>query len=148
MAEIKAEMMLALKEAMKNHDNERRDTIRLLQSAVKQYEIDKQVEASDDIIIDILQKEAKKRRESIEELNQNNRPEQAAAEEAELVIIGSFLPEPLSEDELRRIIKAAVEQSGAQSVKEMGMVMGLVMPQVKGRADGKLINQITREFLG
>ncbi|GAB1421594.1 GatB/YqeY domain-containing protein [Anaerolineales bacterium] len=148
MAEIKAEMMLALKEAMKNHDNERRDTIRLLQSAVKQYEIDKQVEASDDIIIDILQKEAKKRRESIEELNQNDRPEQAAAEEAELVIIGSFLPEPLSEDELRRIIKAAVEQSGAQSVKEMGMVMGLVMPQVKGRADGKLINQITREFLG
>ncbi|MCA9881573.1 MAG: GatB/YqeY domain-containing protein [Anaerolineae bacterium] len=139
--------MSALKEAMKNKDTERRNTIRLLQSAIKQVEVDERRELSDEDVVDILQKEAKKRRESIDELNSAGRNEQAAAEEAELDIIIEFLPAQLSQEEIEAMARDAIAKTGANSPKEMGKVMGMLAPQTKGRADGKLVSTIVRELL-
>jgi uncharacterized protein YqeY len=145
MAEYKDKMMAALKEAMKNQDSERRDTIRQLQAAIKQVEVDERKELSTDEEMDILIKEAKKRRESIEELI--NAERDTADEERELVIIESFLPEQMSEDEIRNLAKQAIAETGASEMRDMGKVMGKLSAQTKGKADGKLVSTIVRELL-
>lgn len=137
----------ALKEAMKNKDSQRRDVLRLVQSAMKQVEVDERKELSDEEVTDILQKEAKKRRESITELEVAGRPEQAEQEKFELVVIEEFLPKQLTLEELKPIVQSAIEQTGATSMKEMGQIMSLVMPQIKGLADGKMVNQVVKELL-
>jgi len=139
----------ALKEAMKAKDGQRRDALRLLTSAIKQAEIDLRRDLSAEEALDILQKEAKKRRESIAELQGSaGREEQLEAERYELALLEEFLPQQLSTEEIRALAQQAISQSGAQSAKELGKVMGLLQAQVKGRADGKLVNQIVRELLG
>jgi uncharacterized protein YqeY len=139
----------ALKEAMKAKDGQRRDALRLLASAIKQAEVDLRREVSAEEALDILQKEAKKRRESIAELQGSaGREEQLEAERYELALLEEFLPQQLSAEEIRALAQQAISQSGAQSAKELGKVMGLLQAQVKGRADGKLVNQIVRELLG
>lgn len=143
----KDQLMSALKEAMKNKDTERRNTIRLLQSAIKQVEVDERRELSDEDVVDILQKEAKKRRESIDELTAAGREEQAQAEQAELDTIIEFLPEQLSREEIEVLVRDAIAKTGASSPKEMGKVMGILVPQTKGRADGKLVSLVVRELL-
>lgn len=145
MAEYKVKMMSALKDAMKNKDNERRDTIRQLQAAIKQIEVDEQKELSTDEEMDVLIKEAKKRRETIEELKKAERD--IADEERELVIIESFLPEQMSEEEIRDLVKQAVAETGATEMRDMGKVMGKLSAQTKGKADGKLVSTIVRELL-
>ncbi len=145
MAEYKVKMMSALKDAMKNKDNERRDTIRQLQAAIKQIEVDEQKELSTDEEMDVLIKEAKKRRETIEELKKAERD--IADEERELVIIESFLPEQMSEEEIRDLAKQAVAETGATEMRDMGKVMGKLSAQTKGKADGKLVSTIVRELL-
>jgi hypothetical protein len=137
----------ALKEAMKSKDNATRDVIRLLQSAVKQIEIDTRKELTADEIMDVLQKEAKKRRESITEYEKGGRTDLADAEKAELVIIEKFLPKQLTPDEVREIVRAVIAETGATSAKDLNKVMPLVMAKVKGVADGKLVNQIVKELL-
>jgi len=143
----KDQLMSALKEAMKNKDTERRNTIRLLQSAIKQVEVDERRELSDEDVVDILQKEAKKRRESIDELTAAGREEQAQDEQNELDIIIEFLPEQLSREEIEVLVRDAIAKTGASSPKEMGKVMGILVPQTKGRADGKLVSLVVRELL-
>jgi uncharacterized protein len=145
---IKEKINAALKDAMKNKDNDRRDVIRLLTSAIKQVEIDSQKDVTDEQTTDILIKEAKKRRETITELNAANRPEQAQKEEYELSVIEEFLPKQLTQEEIVQLIKDAIASSGATSGKEMGKVMGILQPQTKGRADGKLVSQLVKELLG
>lgn len=148
MDNAKAVLLSALKDAMKNKDNDRRNVIRLVQSAIKQVEIDEQKELSDDEVMDILQKEAKKRRESIVELTNAGRSDSAEVEQNELDIIEEFLPKRLTDDELRPIVQDAVNQVGATSMKEMGQIMKIVMPQIEGRADGRQVNIIVKELLG
>ena len=143
----KTALMTAVKEAMKNKDTFRRDTIRLVQSAIKQIEIDTREEVSADRALQIIQKEVKKRRDSVTELKQYGRAEQAEEIEQEITILESFLPAQLSADELREITQAAIEKVGAESMKDMGKVMGAVMPQVQGRADGNAVQTIVRELL-
>jgi uncharacterized protein YqeY len=138
----------ALKEAMKNKDNERRDVIRLLTSAIKQVEIDTQKEVTAEQALEILQKEAKKRRESIAELTSAGRAEQAAAEQYELTVLEEFLPRQLTADEITALAREAIAQTGAASGKDMGKVMGALQPLTKGRADGKLVSQIVKDLLG
>lgn len=145
MAEYKVKMMSALKDAMKNKDNERRDTIRQLQAAIKQIEVDERKELSTEEEMEVLIKEAKKRRETIEELKQADRD--TADEERELVIIESFLPEQMSEDEIRELAKQVVDETGATEMRDMGKVMGKLSAQTKGKADGKLVSTIVRELL-
>jgi uncharacterized protein len=138
----------ALKEAMKNKDNARRDVLRLLSSAIKQVEIDDQKEVTPEQALEILQKEAKKRRESIDELTKAERSDQAQAEQYELGVLEEFLPRQLSRDEIVALVKEAIAQSGASTAKEMGKVMGILQPKTKGVADGKLVSQLVKELLG
>lgn len=148
MDDPKAAMQAALKDAMKSKDSRRRDAIRLLMSAIKQVEIDKQKELSGEDVIDVLQKEAKIRRESLDELRgSDGEAESIEQQEYELSVIETFLPEQLSRDEIEALARTTIEQVGAQTPKEMGKVMGALQPQVKGRADGKLVSQIVRDLL-
>ena len=147
MADLKARLQDALKEAMKAKDAERRNAIRLLQSAIKQVEIDGRQPLDDDAISGILRREAKKRRETIDELERAGRPEDAAAERFELALTEEFLPRQLSAEELRPLVQAAIGEAGATSMKEMGQVMRIVMPKVQGSADGKTVNKLVRELL-
>ncbi len=147
MQNLKQELQTALKDAMKAKNSERRNAIRLLQSAIKQAEIDGREELDDDAVMDILRKEAKKRRETITELEAAGRSDEAAAERIELALTEEFLPQQLSDEQLKPIIQDAISAVGATSMKEMGQVMRVVMPKVKGLADGKTVNAIVREFL-
>jgi len=147
MTEPKEQLQAALKEAMINKDNMRRDVIRGLLSAVKQVEVDSQKTVNAEGTIDILQKEAKKRRESIDEATKVGRTEIADQEKLELAIIETFLPTQLSRDEVKTIVRETIAQTGVTSPKEIGKLMGALMPKVKGLADGKLVNEVVRELL-
>ena len=147
MEDPKAALQSALKDAMKAKDNKRRDVIRLVQSAIKQVEIDTREELSSEDVMAILQKEAKKRRESIADYSKAGRDDLVEVEEYELSVIGEFLPTQLSEEEVAVIVTEVISEVGATSAKEIGKVMGPVMQRVKGLADGKLVNKIVREKL-
>jgi len=147
MQNLKLELQTALKAAMKAKDTDRRNAIRLLQSAIKQAEVDGQLELQDEAIRDILRKEAKKRRETISELESAGRSSDAAAERIELAVTEEFLPRQLTSDELAPIIQEAIAEVGATSAKEIGLVMRAVMPKVQGLADGRAVNAIVKEML-
>lgn len=147
MQNLKQELQSALIDAMKAKDSDRRNAIRLLQSAIKQAEIDGRADLDDEAIRDILRKEAKKRRETISELEGAGRGDEAVAERMELAVTEEFLPRQLSNKELKPIIMDAIAEVGASSMKEMGQVMRVVMPKVQGLADGKAVNAIVREYL-
>ena len=136
-----------VKEAMRARDAERRDALRLILSSLKSAEKELQRPLSGDEELQVLQRERKKRQEAAEAFRSGGRAEQAAAEEAELAILQEFMPEPLSEEELERIVDDAIAENGATSMREMGRVMADVMPQVAGRADGSAVSQLVREKL-
>ncbi|MDH5710446.1 MAG: GatB/YqeY domain-containing protein [Gammaproteobacteria bacterium] len=132
---LKNNLQDAMKAAMKGGDKERLGVIRLIMSALKQVEVDERIELDDTRIIDIMDKMLKQRRESISQFDKAGRDDLARIERAEIKIIQTFLPKALSDDEIEAIIKAAISQTGAESIKDMGKVMGLVRPQVVGRGD-------------
>ncbi len=140
-------LQAALKEAMLNKDNERRDVIRMTLSAIKQVEVDARRELSAEDVVAVLQKEAKTRRESIEEKERAGLMEAAEMEKAALAVLESFLPQQLSRDEIEALAREAIAQTGAAGSRDIGRVMGVLMPRVKGQADGGLVNQIVRELL-
>ncbi len=148
MKNLKIELQTALKDAMKAGDKDRRNAIRLLQSAIKQVEIDSRNELDNAAVMKILQKEAKKRREAIDELEAAGRRGDADSERFELAVIEDFLPRQLTAAELKPIVQAAIVETGATSMKQMGQIMKMVMPKVNGLADGKQVNAIVRELLG
>ncbi len=141
------------KAAMKSGDKARLGVIRMLRSKLQEAEVagrgkhglDYTLE--DDEALRAIASYAKQRRESIEAYRQGGREELARAEEAELAIIQEYLPRQLGEDEIKRIVRAAVEATGAASPRDIGAVMKQVMPQLGGRADGKLVNRLVREAL-
>ncbi len=147
MDDVKAKLNEALKTAMVAKDNPRRDVIRLLQSAVKQVEIDERKTLTNDEIFTIMQKEVKKRRESADEAEKAGRNDIADAEKAEIVLIEQFLPTQLTRAEIEVLVREAIQQTGATTAKEMGKVMGVLVPKTKGVADGKLVNEVVRELL-
>ena len=147
MEDPRPEIQAALKDAMKNQKKDRRDLLRLLQSAFKQVEIDTRKELTAEDVIDVLQKEAKKRRETITDLTKAGRNDQIAQEEQELVIIEEFLPRQMTEEEIAVIVREVIAGMGDVSAKEMGRIIGPVMQKVKGQADGKLVSKIVREQL-
>ena len=135
-----------MKTAMKAREKERLGVIRMLISDLKNMLIDK-AELSEADELSFLSTQAKKRRQSIEEYEKANRADLADIERAELAIIQTYLPAPLSEDEVRKIIAAAIEATGAASPSDMGKVMGKVMPQVKGRFDGAAVRPLVQAAL-
>jgi uncharacterized protein YqeY len=141
------QLQSALKEAMKTKDTLVRDVIRMAQNAIKQVEIDTRKDVSPTEAVEILQKEAKKRRESIADYEKAGRADMAQQEQDELAILERFLPKQMSADELRAIVDEVIAQVGVSSPKDIGRVMGPIMERVKGLADGKLVSQIVREQL-
>ncbi len=120
---------------MRAKEKDRLGTIRLIQAAIKQREVDERIELDDEQVLAVLDKMVKQRRDSITQYRDAGREELAAVEEAELVIIQHYLPEALSEAEIDSLIDEAISSSGAESMKDMGKVMGLLKPKVQGRAD-------------
>lgn len=137
-----------MKEAMKAKDKERLSAIRLLRNELKNASINQRKDLSRDDEIDVLSSAAKRRKESIQAYKEAGRDDLVNKEQKELDIIQSYLPQPLSRNELESIIDHAISESGAESVKDLGKVMPIVMQQVKGRADGKQVNQLVRDKLG
>lgn len=139
-----------LKSAMLSKDAEKLSTIRMLKSAIQYHEIQKGgagYEATDEDVLEVIGREVKKRRESIELYEKGGRQELADKEKQELELLQAYLPEQMNEDEIKEIVKNAIEQIGASSMQDMGKLMGVIMPQVKGKADGNLVNKIVRESL-
>jgi len=136
-----------VKEAMLARDVERRDALRLILSSLRSAEKDLQRPLSEGEELQVLQRERKKRIEAAEAFHDAGRDEQAAKEEAELAVLEEFMPEPLTEEELERIVDDAIAENGATSLQDLGRVMADVMPQVAGRADGSAVGQLVREKL-
>ena len=136
-----------VREAMLARDAARRDALRLILSSLKSAEKDLQRPLSDEEELQVLQRERKKRREAAEAFREAGREEQAAGEEQELEVLEEFMPEPLSEEELERIVDDAIAENKATSMGDMRRVMADVMPQVAGRADGSAVSQLVREKL-
>ena len=132
---LKVAFTNAMKDAMRAKDKPRLGTIRLALSEIKRVEVDERIDPDDARIIGILDKMIKQRRESIRQYESAQRPELAAQEQFEIEVIQEFLPQALEADELEQLIKSAVTESGATSMKDMGKVMTIVRPQVVGRAD-------------
>ena len=136
-----------LKEATLAREAERRDTLRLILSALRGAEKELQRPLKDDEELQVLQRERKRRTEAAEAFRAGGREEQAAAEERELAILEEFMPTPLSEDEIEEIVDDVIAEVGATSMRDLGRVMADVMPQVAGRADGSTVSQLVREKL-
>ena len=136
-----------LKEALRKGDTTRRDTIRLILSALNYSQIAKGADLEAGEVLAVLQKEATKRRESIEAFSKGNRPDLVAQEKAELQVILGYLPPPLTREEIAQAARQAIAESGAQGPRDMGKVMGRLMPQLKGRAEGQEVNAIVQELL-
>jgi len=131
-------------------DELRLSTIRLLKSAIQYHEIQKGgagYGATDEDVIEVIGREIKKRNEAIELYKQGGRNELAEKEQKELEILKSYLPEQMSEDEVRKLVEEAISSIGASGIQDMGKVMGALMPKVKGKADGTLVSNIVREAL-
>ena len=147
MEDPRPKMQDALKQAMLQKDNQRRDVLRMTINAFKQVEIDERRELSAEDAVTILQREIKKRNDSIDEARKAGRQDIVESETAELKLIEVFMPQQLSREEIVTLVQDAVAKTGASSAKDMGKVMGVLMPQVKGRADGKLVNEVVRDAL-
>lgn len=136
-----------MKTAMKAGEKDRLSTIRLLRGYIKNEEINRNEKLTEEEEIAVLSSAAKKRKESIEAYQKADRQDLVEKERKELEIIQSYLPQPLSDDEVQKIVKDAIRETGAQTMKDIGKVMSIVMEQVKGRADGKKVNEIVRKKL-
>ena len=136
-----------VKDAMRAGDAARRDALRLIIASLKSAEKDLLRPLTEDEELQVLQRERKKRIEAAEAFRAGGREEQAAKEDAELAVLEEFMPEPLTEEELERILDDAIAENGATSMRDMGRVMKDVMPQIAGRADGAAVSQMLREKL-
>jgi uncharacterized protein len=136
-----------LKSAMRARDRDRTDVLRLTLASLRSAEKEVQRPLKEDEELHVLQRERKRRLEAAEGFRSGGREEQAAKEERELEVIQEFMPEPIDEQELERIIDDAIAETGATSLHDLGRVMADVMPQVAGRADGSAVSQLVREKL-
>lgn len=145
--QLKQRLYEDLKKAMKTKDEIRTRTLRLIISSIKTLEVEKMTEATDDDVFRVLSKECRKRVEAIEAYKKGGREDLVNEEQRELEIIKSYMPKQLSEEELKEIVKNVVEETGSSSIKDLGRVMKVLIPRVKGRADGKTVNNIVRQIL-
>lgn len=136
-----------MKQAMKDKATVKLSVIRMVKAAIKNEEIKTQSELSDDAVLTVLTRELKQRRDSLHEFEKAGREDLASKIREEIEVLTSYLPAQLSEDEIRQIIREAITATGAASKKEMGKVMGVIMPKVKGKADGSLVQKIVSEEL-
>jgi uncharacterized protein YqeY len=145
--DLKAKLNQDLKEALKAKDEVKLRTVRMLLAAIKNFEVEKMGPATDEEIFQIMSKEIKKRQEAIEMYEKGGRPDLAQAEKQEIEVIQSYMPNQLSEEEIRELARKVISEMNLKSPKDVGTAMKVIMPQVKGRADGKLVNKIVSELL-
>jgi len=159
---LKVQIQKDLKEAFQKKETEKVSVLRLLLNAIKNKEIEKRAklaktepveklaelsQLTDEEINQVIMSEVKKRKEAIAEAEKFNRPEIAEKEKRELEILKRYLPEQLNEEEIRKLVKETIKKTNAQGEKDLGRVMGVLMPQIKGRAEGSVVNRIVREEL-
>ncbi|HOM02585.1 MAG TPA: GatB/YqeY domain-containing protein [Acetivibrio sp.] len=144
---LKDKLMDDLKAAMKDKDITRKNAIQMVRSAVLQVEKDNKVTLDDDGVLEVIAKEVKKRRDSLTEYEKSGRQDLIDGLKAEIDVLLKYLPEQLTEDELETIVKETISETGASSAGDIGKVMQAVLPKVKGRADGKMVNTIVRKYL-
>ena len=136
-----------MKSSMKSGDKSRLLVIRTMLAAIKQIEVDERIELDNDRIIAVLDKMTKQRRESIEQFSKASRDDLIAIEESELLVIKEYLPEALSETEINTLVEQSINSTGASSIKDMGKVMGMLKPQMQGRADMSKVSQLIKSRL-
>ena len=144
---LKQKLQEDLKSSMKNKDAIKKSVITLIRSSIKQYEVDNRVELGDEEIIDLIAKQLKQTRDSRDEFEKAGRDDLVEKAEAEIEILKEYLPQQLSEEELNEIVISTISEVGATSMKDMKNIMSSIMPKVKGRADGKLINELVKKNL-
>ena len=144
---LKDQLMNDLKEAMKDKDTIRKNTVQMVRSAVLQFEKDNKTELDDNGVIEVIAKELKKRKDVLPEYEKSGRDDLIEGLNKEIETLLGYLPAQLSKEELMEIVKVVIAETGATSMKDMGKIMAAVMPKTKGRADGKEINAIVKEML-
>lgn len=144
---LKEQLLDAMKQAMKDKDTIRKNTIQLTRAAVLQVEKDKQITLDDDGVIDIISKELKKRKDSLVDFEKSDRQDLIDSLKQEIEVLLKYLPEQLSDEALDQIVQDFISSEGIESAKEIGKVMKGVAPLLKGRADGKRLNSSARKFL-
>jgi uncharacterized protein YqeY len=137
-----------VKEAMRARQKERLGTLRLILAAIKQKEVDERVEIDDPAVLTVLDKMARQHRDSIEQFRSAGRDDLVAKEQSELEIVAGYLPQPLSDEQVRELITAAISETGAASVKDMGRVMAVLKPRLQGRTDMGQASALVKAALG
>jgi uncharacterized protein len=137
-----------MRAAMKAREQTRVSTLRMLMAAMKNTQVEKGHELDDEEVVEVIAREAKRRRESMEAFEKGGRPELVEKEGSELAVLETYLPERLSDDDLAALVDEAIAETNATSPKEMGQVMKALMPKVKGRADGAAVSALVRARLG
>ncbi|MBR4935172.1 MAG: GatB/YqeY domain-containing protein [Anaerotignum sp.] len=144
---LKEQLFADLKTAMKEKDTLKKDTVQLIRSGILQFEKDNKVELDDEGVMEIITKQLKSRRDSLPDFVKSGREDLIEKLNKEIEILLGYLPEQLSEDEIATIVEEAIAATGAASIKEMGKVMGIVNPKVKGRADMKVVGALVKKLL-
>lgn len=144
---LKEKLLEDLKDAMREKDTVRKDTVQMARSAVLQIEKDRKVTLDDDGIIEVIAKQIKQRKSVLPEYEKSGRQDLLDRQLREIEILSQYMPRQLTEDELETIIKETIQETGVNSVKDLGKVMQAVMPKVRGRTEGRLINQIAKKLL-
>ena len=136
-----------LKSAMKDKNTIRKNVVQMVRAAILQFEKDNKVTLDDEGVLEIIAKQMKQRRDSLPDFEKSGRDDLIADLKAEMDVLSEYLPKQLTREELQVIVEDAVKATGASSMKDMGKIMATVMPKTKGRADGRLINEIAKELL-
>jgi len=144
---LKERLTNDIKEAMKNKDIVNKNVITMIRSDIKQMEVDKRIDVSDEEVIEIISRQLKQRKDAKDEFQKGNRQDLVEQCENEIEVLLKYLPKQLSEEEVREIVLAVINETGFSSSKDMGKLMAAVMPKVKGKADGKIVNQVVRQSL-
>ena len=144
---LKQKLQEDLKSSMKNKDTNKKSVITLIRASIKQYEVDNRVELGDEEITDLIAKQLKQTRDSRDEFAKAGWEDLVEKADAEIEILKEYLPQQLSEEELNEIVISTISEVGATSMKDMKNIMSSIMPKVKGRADGKLINELVKKNL-
>lgn len=144
---LKDQLRADMVAAMRSGDGQRRDVLRMVIAAVKQTEVDSRHELDDAGVQDVLRKQIKQRQESIADFTKAGRLQDVERESAEIEVIQSYLPQMMSREEIERLARVAIDELGVTDVKGTGQVMARLMPQVKGRADGRLVGEVVRDLL-
>ena len=144
---LKEQLAIDLKSAMKDKDTVRKNVVQMIRAGVLQIEKDKKITLDDNGVLEVIAKQLKQRKDAMPDYEKSGRSDLIAELKAEIGYLMEYLPEQLSEEELTEIVKAAVAETGASSVRDMGKIMGAVLPKVQGRADGRMINEIAKKLL-